>query len=214
DKNQPLDISLSNVYELSLPIEEMRKEIQSAYDKGFKDGCDTTQATMTVELMKQQEWLRNFDLITQDLREQFSKVLSDLEDSVSTLSIIAAQHILSHEVTANSQIVVEQTKKAIATLDNDEIFKIRLHPDDVEILKEAKSRLVSDRTRMDKVVLASDESVEPGGCILETSAGIVDARLTTQLETIKQSLLTVAKQPSAKEEAINEISNMQNPAEE
>ncbi|MDQ1267056.1 MAG: hypothetical protein QG635_2209, partial [Bacteroidota bacterium] len=40
DKNQPLDISLSNVYELSLPIEEMRKEIQSAYDKGFKDGCD------------------------------------------------------------------------------------------------------------------------------------------------------------------------------
>jgi flagellar biosynthesis/type III secretory pathway protein FliH len=43
-------------------------------------------------------------------------------------------------------------------------------------------------------MLIPDETIDQGGCVLETSAGFIDARMKTQLEKIKYSLDTVSNE--------------------
>ena len=99
---------------------------------------------------------------------------------------------MEHEASSDSNIVIDQCRKAINSLSNETIFKIHLHPDNIEILKNAKSKLVIDTSRLDNVALIADEGIDKIGCVLETSAGTIDARIKTQLEKTYTALLNTS----------------------
>lgn len=188
DTKEPLLISLQNVQSGMSELQQIKEEIQEAYDQGFADGQETTSATLQIQIIQHQQWLRNIDSVIKELRSQYSNSISELENSLITLSIMVAEKIIEREVTANSEIVVVEVRKAIKSLDNDIIFKIRVHPECLEILKMVKSNLITDSSRIENVIITADESVDLGGCVLETSAGNVDARIKAQLERIMSSL--------------------------
>lgn len=186
----------------TLPVIEVNKAIQEAYNNGFVDGEQLVRNSYDTEIQKHQEWIRNIDEVVENLKSEYYQQLIKIEDSVVSLAIMVAEHILNKEISIDSIVVVEQTKKAIESLDNDTIFKIHLNPRDIKILEESKSLLTKDTSKIDKVVLNPNESVEPGGCMLETSAGMIDARIKTQLEKIENSLISV---PRTSEEEIFQI---------
>jgi flagellar biosynthesis/type III secretory pathway protein FliH len=186
--NKPVQFDLSKINQRNNFIEEIHKEIQKAYDSGFTDGQDITRSTLESEINKQQEWLRYFDSVIQDLRIQLTLEFGKLEQTISELAIIIAEYILEHEISLNSKLFIEQARKAISTLDNEIVLKIHLHPENVEVLKKVKSTLFNDTTKMEGVVISANDTVDRGGCIIETNAGIIDARIRTQLDKIKQSL--------------------------
>lgn len=190
DSAQPIEISLKNIPEDSVSLEEFQKEIQSAYDKGFKDGADSSSVTMQTEILKHFEYVRNIDIVTEELRSEYHKAIQNFEESLISLAMVVSEHILQHEITLNSEIVIEQTRKAISSLDEETIFKIHVNPENYHILKEAKSRLTADSSKTEGILVVSNKSVDPGGCMLETSAGLVDARIKTQLDKLEQNLRT------------------------
>jgi flagellar assembly protein FliH len=192
NSNQPLEISLAKVPEESLPLVEVKKEVQEAYDNGFIDGQQITKSTYELEIQKYLEWIRNFDNITDEFKRSYFEDLTKLEDSVVSLAIMVAGHILEHEVSVDSNIVIDQCRKALNSLSNETIFKIFLHPDNIEILKNAKSRLVIDTSRLDNVALIADDNIDRIGCVIETSAGTIDARLKTQLERTHSALINTS----------------------
>ena len=196
----PVEISLEKIPDELIPIENVKKEVQEAYNQGFSDGQDTTTATFKTQIRQHQKWLKNLDSVINELRSAYSKEIVSLEDSVVELAVMVAEHILEHEISDNSKIVVDQTRKAIGSLDRDIIFKIHLHPENIEILESVKSKLINDSSVMKKVELIANTDVDQGGCILETSAGIVDARLKTQLERVRQVLKENTKKPPSVEE--------------
>jgi flagellar assembly protein FliH len=145
------------------------------------------------------------DSVIAELRSQYSKAIVNFEETLVELAIKVAEHILDREISTDSEIVLQQARKAIQSLDDDIIFKIRLHPDNIEVLQKVKSQLVADSSRIENVIITPDMSVDKGSCILETSAGTVDARLSTQLELIRRSLVDVAQAPPVMEENANEV---------
>ncbi len=193
--NEPMDISLDNLSENEYKHEEIVNRVQEAYDQGFADGQETTSATFRIQLHHHQQWVKSIDAVAAELKREYTNAIVNMEKSVADLAVMVSEHILEREVTANSDIVIEQAKKAVAALDEGIIFKIRMHPDNVDILKEVKSSLVSDHSKMENVVVTADESVDKGGCVLETSAGAIDASMKTQLDRLRQSLSDVNIQP-------------------
>lgn len=188
DSNQPLEISLDNLPEDLLPVEEVKQEVQKSYDRGLADGQDSARATFMAEIGKYQDWVRNIDFIVEDMVSRQKEEINKLEESLLYLSMMVAEHILEREIRADGNIVIEQTKKAIAALGNEKILKIRVNPNDMNAIIDSKSELVSDATKMENVVITGDENIAPGGCIIESMVGIVDARISTQLEKLRQSL--------------------------
>ena len=161
--------------------------------RGFLDGQELTIYTFKNEIASHQQWVRNIDSVVKELQNHYLQEIANFEDSLVELAIMASEHILDHEIAANSEIVIEQTRKAIQSLDNDTIFKIHLHPDDIEALEKSKSELIKDSSKALKVEITANESVDKGSCILETSAGKVDATLRTQLERLKKKLYEAVK---------------------
>ncbi|MBM2815140.1 MAG: Flagellar assembly protein FliH/Type secretion system HrpE [Ignavibacteria bacterium] len=194
DSNQPIEIALDNILDLSTSLDEIKLEIQNAYEKGFKEGKETTNVMLEKEINRQQEWIRNIDNIVVELKGHLSDAMKNIAEQVPLLSIMAARHILEREISDKADLVIEQVRKAIFQLDNEDIFKIRLNPQDIDILTAIKSNLLTDKSRMENVVLAADDSVERGSCMLETSVGFLDATIGAQLENIKGTLAQIIKE--------------------
>ena len=192
---------LNKVSSSKLHPKKLNELLQESYSKGYLDGQEEAKETLQYQIQSLQKWLQNFDSISQDLRSQYSKAVYYFEESLVLLAVMIAEHILEHEISESSDIVIEQTRKAITSAENDTIFKIHLYPDNIEILKNAKSTLASDSSKVENVVLVADKSVDQGGCILETSTGKIDARIKTQLEMLKKSLSGIPQQPSVLEES-------------
>ena len=61
----------------------------------------------------------------------------------------------------------------------------RLHPDDARVLDvSAVAGSPSRRT----IEIVADPAVEPGGCVLDTPTGSIDALLSTALERVGEAL--------------------------
>lgn len=192
--DKPIQIDLSNIQEDTISISEAKQKIQEAYDRGFSDGKEVAGSTFIEDINKQQQWIRNFDNIVTDLRIQYSYELGILEEAVTKLALSVSEHILGYEVAISSEAIINQFKKAFAELDNELIIKIHIHPDNIEALKAIQSDLVEDSSRMRNVVIIADEKIGKGGCVLETNAGIIDAKIKTQLQNISEALMKTPQQ--------------------
>jgi flagellar biosynthesis/type III secretory pathway protein FliH len=190
-QSKPVQISLDKLNKNLVPVSEVQVEIQHAYDKGFDDARQMTRKTFEIELEKREHWIKNIDKLLINLRAKFVNELKKLDQNLVPLAIMVAEHILQREVTAHSDIVIEQAKKAIQAIHNDMVFKIHLHPYTLEILKNVKSSLVADNSKLENTLIVSNDEVDPGSCIIETSSGIIDASFKAQLEKIKKSLLKI-----------------------
>jgi len=198
--NEPIIIDLGNIPEPALPIRIVQEEIQKAYDKGVSDGQIQAKVTFQIETEKYKNWMSRIDGIIESVAMENQRAMRKYEESVISVSLMVAEHILGHEASDKATLVLEQVRKAISSLDNDLVFKINVHPDSVKILEDTKSSLLANKDDSRKIVIVADESVEPGGCVLETTAGIIDARIKAQLEMLRNPLAETVRDISRQEQ--------------
>ncbi len=61
-------------------------------------------------------------------------------------------------------------------------------PKDYENIKKNQAELLQKVEAGKTLLLREDEGVKPGGCLVETEIGTIDAQLDTQLSAIKKAL--------------------------
>jgi flagellar biosynthesis/type III secretory pathway protein FliH len=192
---KPVQISLDKLPEDVMPLAEVKIQIQEAYERGFKDGQEVTSDYFAEEMSKHAEWVRKFDVLSIKLRQQYAKELMKMEEAIISLGLMSAEHIIKQELSYNSQLTINLVKNAIAEAENDTIFKILVNSENYSILESVKSSLLQSPADSLKIELQADDSVDAGGCILDTAGGIIDARIKTQLNTIKEKLSELPTTP-------------------
>ena len=65
---------------------------------------------------------------------------------------------------------------------------VKVAPQDFELLNARRRELLEDGSASE-VELVADEQVKWGGCVLEGTSGNLDARLETQLQRLRDTLL-------------------------
>jgi len=188
-----LQLDLSKPLMNPVSMQEVQDEIQHAYDRGFDEAQQLTRTTFEIELQKRQHWVLNFDSVFKQMDIQFAQQMRNLEDSVIPLAVMVAEHILEREISSDANIVIEQVRKAIRSIDNENIIKIHLHPYNIEILRKVESSLFSNTSKIENMQIVANDNVDQGSCIIETSAGIIDATIKSQLSKIRQSLENAAQ---------------------
>ena len=184
---KPIDINLDKVKKIEFEKEEIQMQVQSAYDKGFEDGQQATQLALAEDFNKLEDWVRRIDQVTENLTQEFSHKIRELKNAIVPIAIKVAEHILRTEIKANPTVIENQVAKALEILDNEKIFKIRLNPDDIEILEKVNSRLLAE-PKLESVEIVPDISINLGGCIIEAEIGQIDATIESQLKKIESAL--------------------------
>ncbi len=149
--------------------EEMEKARKKGEEEGYQEG-----------LQQALEYLHQIHL----LRE---KMFSDIEPQVVKLTFSIAEKVIGQQVHQNETAIYEIVRQALDAALGHKI-SIRLNPEDYAQVKKNESILLSRVDSSKTVSFKEDESIQQGGCIVESEVGAIDAQLNTQLNAIKKAL--------------------------
>ncbi len=110
------------------------------------------------------------------------------EAELRVLAVRIAEKILGRELTLHPAAVVDVAAEAMRHAGEPRELVVRCATEDLEALERGKPRLVERCRAAQAVRFVADDRVARGGCIIETELGVVDARLSTQLDAIERAL--------------------------
>lgn len=149
---------------------------ENAAQEGYKAGLE-----------KAQNDIAQFrDSIMQFLKSK-DDVFEYIAPDILEISVDIAQKIVKKEIEQDPQIVLETVLDVLKTLSKDEPkLKLKVNPSQVNLVKDAVPAMVSSLGVEARINVFADATIEIGNCIIETSNGVVDATVDTQLEIIKE----------------------------
>jgi type III secretion protein L len=121
-------------------------------------------------------------------RAAAARARADAEAELRALAVRVAEKLLGRELALDAGAVVDVAAEAMRHAGQPRELVVRCAPEDLEALERGKPRLLERCRAAQAVRFVADERVARGGCIIETELGIVDARLSTQLEAIERAL--------------------------
>lgn len=125
------------------------------------------------------------------------KIIRDAEGEILRLSLKIAEQIIRSEVSLHRDVSLNIVSEAIGRVSDREQIIVRASREDAEYLKRYKDRLAGMLDGVKSFSIIEDTNVEPGGCIIETNLGFVDARISTKLKAIGEALQKVAPEETA-----------------
>jgi flagellar biosynthesis/type III secretory pathway protein FliH len=93
--------------------------------------------------------------------------------------------VIGEVIDLNPEVAVNIVANAIKHANTGEVLTIRVNPRDVELLREYWAEALGDNPGNHRWEILADRRVKPGGCVIDTQAGSVDAQIDTQLVQIK-----------------------------
>jgi len=121
-------------------------------------------------------------------RAAAARARAGAEAELRTLAVRIAEKILGRELKSDPDAVVDVATAALRHAGEPRELVVRCSPEDLAALERGKPRLLERSRAAQAVRFVADERVGRGGCVIETELGVVDARLSTQLEAIEKAL--------------------------
>jgi len=119
------------------------------------------------------------------------KIIRDSEGEILRLSLKIAEQIIRSEVSLHRDVSLNIVSEAIGRVSDREQIIVRVNREDAEYLKRFKDRLAGMLDGVKSFSIIEDTNIEPGGCVVETNLGFIDARISTKLKSIEEALLKV-----------------------
>ena len=164
-------------------IVDLAKEDATIYKDNVKKEC---------EILKEEAKKEGFDEGLKSLNEhilKLDKTAKELEKKyekkILPLALKAAKKIVSEELKMNPNAIVNIIKGALKPVAQHVRVKIFVNKQDLEILEKEKQYIKEILQITDTFTLEERDDIEPGGCIIETEKGIINAQLADQFRAIE-----------------------------
>ncbi len=172
------------------PIEEIK---ESAFQKGFLEGKKVGLASGSEKAAAVIESLQRALEQLQNIR---SEMQLEIEKEVTHLALSIAKKIVCHEVKTTQDTVSCVAREALRRVDNPGKIKIKINPEDLRFLEKTQSQFADFLQNMDQVHFEAEDSIQSGGCLIETDRGDIDARIEKQFQAIEEAFQLQSEQPN------------------
>lgn len=132
------------------------------------------------------------ETLVSSLQVERERWLADWEAAAVLLSVSIAEKIIRRELSQRPALAGDLIRQALRLVAGHSQVKLRLNPQDLTELQSGQCDVAQCLSHLPDTVLVPDEAVSPGGCIVETLHGVIDARIETQLQRIVDELLEAA----------------------
>lgn len=111
------------------------------------------------------------------------------------LAVAIAERVTKRIGLLDRQAVTDNLTAVIDLVGQSSDLIVEVNPVDAETLELFAPDLVARRNELKHVEVIASEAVEPGGCLLRTRGGLVDATLQAQLDRIAEELVPGRDRP-------------------
>lgn len=183
-------------------FEDARKK---GYEQGLKEGkkegykVGKEEATASFEQKAAEEVSRRtrdacdvalapIRKLVHEMKGTRQALLKNWEENILQISAAIAYQTIMREPTLLNDAPLDLLREALELAMNCATLKIRMNPRDVENLNDSIRTILEETGNLAKSEVVSDPKITPGGCLVETSLGVVDERLESRLERIVAEL--------------------------
>ncbi|MEE8483949.1 MAG: FliH/SctL family protein [Nitrospinota bacterium] len=185
-KDEIMKKTTDEIENMLLQAKENAKQTEKdGFDKGYKEGHDKgsedglKEATSLMESLK--EALNSLMNVRRSFYEKNEKEMVDLISR-------AVGEIVYRETFEGGDIIADIIRNAVKDLHAKQFIKIRLNPVDMEMAQKLEDELIKSIDEVEGVEMKEDPAVSPGGCIIESNIGELDATLETRLRAMHEKI--------------------------
>ena len=149
--------------------EESEKIKELAFQEGFQEGL----ASLNQHFLALDKELK-------ELREEIQK-------KILPLSLKAARKIIGEELKIHPDRIVDIVLNALKPVTQHKKITIFVNKEDLQELEDKKSKIKKIFEHLESLSIQERDDIEPGGCIIETEAGIINAQLENQWRALESA---------------------------
>lgn len=176
EANQQVDRIKQQAYD-----DGYQKGQQEGYIQGKQSGLDEMQMKIYDAAEKAQQMLMTGE-------KEAKEMILAAERQIIEIALAVAGRILACQIEENPMIVLPIVKKALEKVRDQEQIVLRVSAEDFEVVMQAKQDFQNIVGREQALTISVDRTIERGSCIVDTSYGLVDAKIDTQFDALKKAL--------------------------
>ncbi|MGR3952253.1 MAG: HrpE/YscL family type III secretion apparatus protein [Chlamydia sp.] len=127
------------------------------------------------------QWLET----VRSLELEIHKVREELQKSVLPVALKAAQKIVHTELQTNSGIILDIVMGTLKTIAQHKKIVLYVSRSDYEAIETNKNKIKEIFEDLESFSVRERDDIEPGGCVVETEVGIINARLKERWDTLE-----------------------------
>ncbi|NGX44679.1 MAG: Yop proteins translocation protein L [Candidatus Anoxychlamydiales bacterium] len=159
--------------------EKIKKECETLKEEAKKEGFDEGLKSLNEHILK-------LDKTAKELSKKY-------EEKILPIALKAAKKIVSEELKMHPEAIVNIIRGALKPVAQHVRVKIFVNKQDLEILEKEKEKIKEILQFTDTFTIEERNDIEPGGCIIETEKGIINAQLENQFRAIDAAFKSFSK---------------------
>lgn len=125
----------------------------------------------------------------QDKREE---ILIETEQQIIGLVLVIANKVIKIISENQRDVVIATVSEALRKVKGRGEITVRVNIADLELTTEHTKDFIALVEGAKSLQVMEDSNIEPGGCVIETDFGEIDARISSQFEELKSRILEIS----------------------
>ena len=170
-------------------IQELERRLEAQAQAHAEELRRTEAEVIEAMTRRVEEAVSAFGSMVRDFHAQREDLLKSAEEAVVRLAVTLARRIVGDAIQIDDEVVLETVRSALGHVQEKEAVVVRVNPRDLKIVREHGSEWLSIVEGTGSLEIVEDERVRPGGCLVETEAGNVEAQIEKQIQTLEKALV-------------------------
>lgn len=160
---------------------EVAKECEILKEQAQKEGFEAGYA----------QWMAHIA----ELEAEIDVVHKAMEKTVIPVALKAARKILGREVELSETAISDIVATKLKAVSQHKRVTVWVNKEDLERLEKNRDQLKKLFENLESLSLRARDDISRGGCVIETEAGIINARIENQWEIIEHAFQAQAQKP-------------------
>jgi len=158
---------------------------ERGFEEGRKQGYDdgNKEAQRLVDMLHQM-----IDKIISRRQEIFDEA----EQQIVEMVILVSRKVVKIISEKQREVVMNNIVQALRKVKGRASVTIRVNNSEAKLTTEHAQDFMNAVSNIEHITVVEDSSIEPGGCIVETDFGSIDARISSQLSELEQKILEIS----------------------
>lgn len=171
-------------------LEKVKKDAED-YRLQIAKECEALKAQAQKEGF--QEGFKQWAAQTALLEQEIIKVRGELEKFLVPVALKAAKKIVGREMELSDDAIVDIVSNTLKSVSQHKKITIYVNKKDLDALERNRSRMKEIFESLEVLSLRERNDIAPGGCIVETEGGIINAQLENQWRILENALEMLIK---------------------
>lgn len=170
-------------------VAQAQAEAQNIHAASHASGHDEGVAAGRTEIEAQlARTVSSLQGVVDEARAQRQSVIENAEPELVRLAMSIAERIVHEQISVDPNVVLENVRQALTRLVGREVVTLRVNPADLDTIR-AHRDSIAGANDVEHLRVVEDQRVDRGGVIVETDAGTIDAKVSTQIREARRTLL-------------------------